>query len=118
MPDQLTIKIMDSIVKKCSQYENTSLKRTTTNISGKAHLNDRQVKSLEDIIEPPNTDEVLLREVSSRNNIDYELLSNLLRAQRNRILLVNKKGLQSDLEKILEEYVNPGLTDVYQRNKH
>ena len=50
MPDQLTIKIMDSIVKKCSQYENTSLKRTTTNISGKAHLNDRQVKSLEDII--------------------------------------------------------------------
>jgi len=50
MPDNLTIKIMDSIVKKCSQYENTNLKRSTTSISGNTHLNDRQVKSLEDII--------------------------------------------------------------------
>lgn len=75
-------------------------------------------KSLEGIIEPPSMDEVLLREISTRNNLDYGLLSNLLRAQRSRILLVNKRGLQSDLEKLLEEHLNPNLTDVYQRNKY
>ncbi len=49
MPDNLTIKIMDNIVKKCSQYENKSIKRSNA-VSGNANLNDRQVKSLEDII--------------------------------------------------------------------
>lgn len=50
MPDKLTMKIMDNIVKKCSQYENENLKRKTTTISGNAHLSESQVKSLEDII--------------------------------------------------------------------
>jgi F0F1-type ATP synthase delta subunit len=50
MPDKLTMRIMDNIVKKCSQYENQSLKHKNTTISGNAHLNDNQVKSLEDII--------------------------------------------------------------------
>jgi len=50
MPDNLTIKIMDNIVKKCSQYENKSIKRSNTNMGGNTHLNDKQVKSLEDII--------------------------------------------------------------------
>lgn len=50
MPDKLTMRIMDNIVKKCSQYENKNLKQKQTTISGNAHLSDSQVKSLEDII--------------------------------------------------------------------
>lgn len=73
MPDKLTIKIMDSIVKKCSQYENTSIKRNTTSISGNTHLNDRQVKSLEDIIHkrsPVNTETNSSPKVTGKMSLD------------------------------------------------
>jgi DNA sulfur modification protein DndC len=74
-------------------------------------------KSLEGMLKP-SVEELLLRDVSRRNKIDDKLLSNLLRAQRNRIILSNRRGLQTDLEKILEEYLYPKLTDVYRKNSY
>lgn len=50
MPDKLTLKIMDNIVKNCSQYENKTININNRTINGNTHLDENQVKSLEDII--------------------------------------------------------------------
>ena len=48
---------------------------------------------------------------------NFHLINNMLKAQRNKILLVNKKGLQNDIENILEEYLYPTFTDVYKKDR-
>ncbi len=57
-----------------------------------------------------------LLKASCKEEGDFNLINNLLKAQRNKILLVKKNGLQSDLENILEEYLYPTFTDVYKKN--
>jgi DNA sulfur modification protein DndC len=57
----------------------------------------------------------LLKE-SCKAEGDFNLINNLLKAQRNKILLVKKNGLQSDLENILEEHLYPTFTDVYKND--
>ena len=61
------------------------------------------------------TQEQLLLEEACHSKVDYELINNLLKAQKNRILLMNKRGLQKDIENILEEYLDPTFTDVYRK---
>jgi DNA sulfur modification protein DndC len=60
----------------------------------------------------------LLRNVCSNNTHDYELINSLLKAQRNRILLRNKKGLQKDINSILDEYLHPIFTNVYREDRN
>lgn len=54
----------------------------------------------------------LLQEVCTDNPEDVGLINNLLKAQKNKMLLVKKQGLQNDLEEILQEYVNPTFTGL------
>jgi len=56
----------------------------------------------------------LLKEACS-NEDEFKLINNLLKAQKNKILLVKKNGLQTDLENILEEHLYPTFTDVYKK---
>lgn len=65
-----------------------------------------------------STEKLLLKEACYMNNSDYELINNLLKAQKNRILLMNKRGLQKDIENILEEYLYPTFTDVYRKDNN
>jgi DNA sulfur modification protein DndC len=52
----------------------------------------------------------LLKEVCSENEEDVSLIQNLLKAQKNKVLLVKKHGLQNDLEEILQEHIRPTFT--------
>ncbi|WNJ17168.1 DNA phosphorothioation system sulfurtransferase DndC [Pontibacter sp. G13] len=54
----------------------------------------------------------LLKEVCIDNPEDVKLINNLLKAQKNKMLLVKKQGLQTDLEDLLQEYVNPTFTKL------
>lgn len=59
----------------------------------------------------------LLEEVFNEKS-DYVLINNLLNAQKNRILLMNKRGLQKDIENLLEEQARPRFTDVYRQDRN
>jgi len=59
----------------------------------------------------------LLQEVCVNHKSDVDLISSLLRAHKNKILLRNKRGLQKDVESVLDEYINPTFTDVYKKDK-
>lgn len=63
-------------------------------------------------------EKLLLKEVCNKNPSDYELINNLLRAHKNRVLLVTKRGLQKDIENLLNEYLSPSFTDVYKKDKY
>ena len=63
------------------------------------------------------TEKRLLDEACEEHPDDVNLISNLLRAQRNKTLLVKKYGLQNDLEAILEEHVDPKFTPYYHANQ-
>jgi len=65
-----------------------------------------------------NRENELLRDVCQENPVDYELINLLLKAQKNKILLINKKGLQRDIEGILEEHLSPRFTDVYRKDSN
>ena len=43
---------------------------------------------------------------------EFKLINNLLKAQKNKVLLVNKRGLQNDLEEIIEEHLFPTKTKL------
>jgi len=60
----------------------------------------------------------LLKDICSNNTQDYELINSLLKAQRNRILLRNKKGLQKDIDSIFDEYLHPIFTNVYREDSN
>lgn len=60
----------------------------------------------------------MLKESCASNKSDFELLKSLLKAQKNRILLMNKRGLQKDVENILDEYLHPAFTDVYREDNN
>ncbi len=59
----------------------------------------------------------LLKETCINHKSDVDLIGSLLKAQKNRLLLQNKRGLQKDIEKVLDEYLNPIFTDVYRKDK-
>jgi len=64
-----------------------------------------------------NADEKrLLQEVCVNHESDINLIGSLLKAQKNKVLLRNKRGLQKDIESVLEEYLNPTFTDVYRKD--
>jgi len=71
----------------------------------------------EDIIENVRKERVLLRKACKSYESDYELINNLLIAQKNRVLLVSKRGLQRDIENILDEYLYQKFTDVYRKSR-
>jgi DNA sulfur modification protein DndC len=77
-----------------------------------------QRSGLDQVSEEVNKEHLLLREVCSGTESDFHLINNLLKAQRNRILLVNTRGLQKDIEKILDEYLYPTFTDVYRKDNN
>jgi len=60
----------------------------------------------------------MLKESCASNKPDFELINSLLKAQKNRILLMNKRGLQKDIENILDEYLHPVFTDVYREDNN
>ena len=51
------------------------------------------------------------------NNEEFELINNLLKAQKNKVLLVRKTGLQKDIENLIDEYIDPTFTDVYKEDR-
>ncbi len=59
----------------------------------------------------------LLKEACINHKSDIDLISNLLKAQKNRLLLQSKRGLQKEIERVLDEYLNPIFTDVYRKDK-
>ncbi len=59
------------------------------------------------------TERNLLKEVCEANPADVSLISNLLKAQKNKTLMIKKHGLQNDLEAILDEFVDPKYTQHY-----
>ena len=58
----------------------------------------------------------ILELVCEENPEDFELINNLLQAQKNKVLLVSKTGLQSDIDDLLEEQVDPTFTNVYKED--
>ena len=62
-------------------------------------------------------EQLLLKQACGTHEADYELLNNLLMAQKNRILLVNRRGLQRDMENILDEHLCHRFTDVYRKDR-
>jgi len=54
----------------------------------------------EDIGENVRMEKLLLKEACKSYESDYGLINNLLMAQKNRILLISKRGLQKDIENI------------------
>ena len=55
--------------------------------------------------------------VFGKDTKQFNLVKNLLKAQKNKVLLVNKRGLQNDIESLLDEYVNPKFSNVYKENR-
>ena len=55
----------------------------------------------------------ILQKICKEYKLDYKIIKNLLEAERNRMLVMNKRGIQKDLENILREYVKPTVTNVY-----
>jgi len=80
-------------------------------------LNEAYGKDMEfeDIGESVRAEKLLLKKACKSYGSDYGLINNLLMAQKNRILLVNRRGLQKDIENILDEYVYQKYTDVYRK---
>jgi DNA sulfur modification protein DndC len=80
-------------------------------------LNEAYGKDMEfeDIGENVRTEKLLLKKACKPYESDYQLINNLLMAQKNRILLVNRRGLQKDIENILDEYLYQKFTDVYRK---
>ncbi|MFC1861728.1 DNA phosphorothioation system sulfurtransferase DndC [Chloroflexota bacterium] len=58
----------------------------------------------------------LLQSACYANPSDVNLINSLLIAKRNKMLLVNKRGLQNDIEKIIDEHLNPNFTNVYKED--
>jgi len=72
----------------------------------------------EEIAKNVRKENQLLNEACIKNESDYELIKNLLRAQKNRLILSNRKGLRKDIEHVLEEYLFPTFTDVYRKGNN
>lgn len=75
----------------------------------------------EDLYMPKNNESIriekeLLKE-SCGSDEDFGLINNLLKAQRNKILLVKKQGLQNDIEELLGEHLNPIKTRHYDEHQ-
>jgi len=75
---------------------------------------DRQIQ-IEAETDSLRREKEILKECCSTDS-EFHLINNMLKAQRNKILLVNKKGLQNDIENILEEHLYPTFTHVYKRD--
>ena len=58
----------------------------------------------------------LLQEVCVNHESDVGLISSLLKAQKSKVLLRNKRGLQKVIESVLEEFINPIFTDAYRKD--
>jgi DNA sulfur modification protein DndC len=54
----------------------------------------------------------ILKEVCQDTPDDFTLINRLLNAQKNKVLLLRKHGLQNDLESILQEHVRPTFTKL------
>ena len=58
----------------------------------------------------------ILQSVCKGHPEGFDLINNLLKAQKNKVLLVSKTGLQSDIDDLLEEQVDPTFTNVYKED--
>jgi len=76
-----------------------------------------QNMELESIGENVRTEKLLLEKICNSYESDYGLLNSLLMAQKNRILLVNRRGLQRDIENILDEYLYQKFANVYKKGR-
>lgn len=76
-----------------------------------------QDMEFEDIGGNVRTEKLLLKKACKSYESDYGLINNLLMAQKNRILLVNRRGLQRDIENILDECLYQKFTDVYRKDR-
>lgn len=75
-------------------------------------------REFEEIAANVRIESELLREVCNENEADYELINSLLRTQKYRLLLANRKGLQTDIEHVLEERLYPTFTNVYRKSNN
>lgn len=55
----------------------------------------------------------LLKEACDENEGHFKLINDLLALQKNKVLLMNKRGLQKDLENRLEEHIYPSEKYAY-----
>ena len=58
-----------------------------------------------------------LEKACAKHPSDVTLINNLLKAQKNKTLMVKKMGLQDDLERVIDEHVNPKYTKHYDENQ-
>lgn len=72
---------------------------------------------LKSVLDSKLQEKILLENVFTDKS-DFELVNNLLKAQKNKILLMNKRGLQKDLENLLEEHLYRNFTDVYRQDNN
>ncbi len=68
--------------------------------------------------ESKNATNEIIKKVCDTNPSDAELINILLNAQKNKILLVHKRGLQNDIEKIIEEHLDPSISNVYRQDNN
>ena len=70
---------------------------------------------------PTNTnherEKVIINKVCQEHPEDVRLIQNLLNAQKNKVLMVKKIGLQNDIEALINEQVNLTYTKHYNANK-
>ena len=59
----------------------------------------------------------IINDVCKSHPEDIKLIHNLLNAQKNKVLMVKKIGLQNDIESLIDEQVNLTYTKHYNENK-
>jgi DNA sulfur modification protein DndC len=79
---------------------------------------DRPDGAFQEVATNMRIENELLKEICNENKSDCELINSLLRTQKNRLLLANRKGLQKDIEHVLEEHLYPTFTDVYRESNN
>lgn len=76
----------------------------------------RNIRLITTVDEETNNN--ILAEICKEHPEDLALINSLTKAQKNKILLVKKVGLQNQIEKILEEHIEPTITNAYTENSN
>jgi DNA sulfur modification protein DndC len=76
-----------------------------------------RIESL-NFLESKNKENEILKSVCVTNPSDADLITNLLNAQKSKILLVNKRGLRKEIEYLIEEHIEPTKSHAYRKDNN
>jgi len=74
---------------------------------------EKEFQFKEDIDQSIKREKEILLESCGKNKEDFRLINDLLSLQKSKVLLMNNRGLQRDLERKLEEHLFPSKDYVY-----